>query len=152
VIKRTYDLRRINEELEQEIAEHKKSEEKLHKLSRAVEQSSSIVIITDTEGEIEYVNPKFSQVSGYSFEEVIGENPRILKSGEQPSEFYKELWDTIKSGGEWRGEFHNRKKNGELYWEYASISPVRNTEGVITHFLAVNEDITERKHLEKNNY
>ena len=87
-------------------------------------------------------------MTGYSFQEVVGKNPRILKSGEMPPENYKRLWETITAGGEWRGEFHNRKKNGELYWESASISPIVDATGQITHFLAVKEDITERKRVE----
>ena len=110
-----------------------------------MEQSPASVVITDLEGKIEYVNPKFTQVTGYSVEEAIGQNPRILKSGEWPSEAYRELWETITAGKEWRGEFHNKRKDSTLYWEYASISPIRNEKGEITHFLAVKEDITERK-------
>ncbi len=132
-----------------DITERKRAEDALRKLSWAVEQSPVSIIITDTHGNIEYVNPKFTQVSGYSYEEVIGQNPRILKSGEVPQEEYKRLWDTIQAGGEWRGEFHNRKKDGTLYWELASISPIVDTAGKITHFLAVKEDITERKRLEE---
>ncbi|MHC4456121.1 MAG: PAS domain-containing sensor histidine kinase, partial [Planctomycetota bacterium] len=132
-----------------DITERKQAEEQIRKLSRAVEQSPNTVLITDTEGNIEYVNPKFTQLTGYSLDEVIGRNPNILKSGETPREEYERLWDTISSGGEWRGEFHNKKKNGELYWESASISPVRDLDGVITHFIAVKEDITERKQTEE---
>src|SRR5208283_490303 len=88
-------------------------------------------------------------VTGYAGEEVIGKNPRFLKSGESPQEAYKTLWAGISSGNVWRGEFHNRKKNGELFWEAASISPVRNAEGIITHFIAIKEDITELKKLEE---
>jgi len=128
-----------------DITEQKRAEEQLRKLSRAVEQSPSSIVITDTEGTIEYVNPKSTLVTGYAPEEAIGENPRILKSGETPPEGYKRLWDTITSGEEWRGEFHNKRKNGELYWEFASISPIKDAEGIITHFVAVKEDITERK-------
>lgn len=135
--------------LAHDITKRKRIEGELRKLSNAVEQSPSSVVITDTEGNIEYVNPKFSKVTGYTRKEAVSQNPRILKSGEIPPEGYKELWDTITSGEEWRGEFHNKKKNGELYWEYASISPIKNTEGVITHFLAVKEDITDRKLMEK---
>ena len=94
------------------------------------------------------MNPKFTEVSGYQPEELIGQNPRILKSGETSSDEYASLWKTVMKGGEWRGEFHNRKKNGELYWESASISAIRDPQGEITHFLAVKEDITERKRLE----
>lgn len=131
-----------------DITNRKSSELQLRQLSRAVEQSASTIVITDVLGNIEYVNPKFSQSTGYTPEEAIGNNPRILKSGATPSAEYAQLWRTIKAGGEWRGEFHNKKKNGELYWESASISPIRNADGVITHFLAVKEDITERKQME----
>jgi PAS domain S-box-containing protein len=121
----------------------------LRKISRAVEHSPAVVVITDTTGAIEYVNPKFTEVTGYEAEEVQGQNPRILKSGETPPEEYQRLWATITAGEEWRGEFHNRKKNGELFWETASISPVRSPDGHITHFVAIKEDITERKRTEE---
>jgi len=133
----------------QDITERKRAEQELLKLSRAVEQSPATVVITDLQGNIEYVNPKFCQLTGYTAEEAMGQNPRILKSGMTPQEEYRKLWTTIMSGGEWRGEFLNKKKNGELYWESASISPIRNAEGTITHFLAVKEDITERKKAEE---
>ena len=132
-----------------DMTERKRSEEMLRKLSCAVEQSPVSVVITDTRGNIEYVNPKFTQLTGYALEEVLGENPKILKSGHTPATSYETLWNTITSGGEWVGEFHNRKKSGELYWEYASISPLTNIEGQITHFIAVKEDITERKRVEE---
>lgn len=132
----------------EDITERRHGEDQLRKLSRAVEQSASIVIITDDKGSIEYVNPKFTQVTGYTLDEVSGHNPRTLKSGETSQEEYQNLWRTITSGGEWRGEFHNRKKSGEMYWESASISPIRNASGRISHFIAVKEDITERKRLE----
>ncbi|HKM94925.1 MAG TPA: PAS domain S-box protein [Prolixibacteraceae bacterium] len=119
--------------------------EELRKLSRAVEQSPASVVITDPKGLIEYVNPKFVETTGYSFEEVKGKNTSILKSGKHADEFYKELWETIKLGKEWKGEFNDKKKNGELYWESASISPIMNNEGKIVNYLAVKEDITERK-------
>ncbi len=128
-----------------DITERKLAEDKIRKLSRAVEYSPAIVLISDTEGNIEYVNPKFTQVTGYGLDEVIGKNPRILKSGELPQEMYKKLWDTITSGNEWNGEFCNKKKNGELYWESASISAVKDNSGVITNFVAIKEDITESK-------
>jgi PAS domain S-box-containing protein len=131
-----------------DITERKLAEEQLRKLSRAVEQSPASVVITDTAGNIEYVNPRFSQITGYTFEEVVGKNPRILKSGETPLEVYKQLWNTITGGGEWRGEFHNKKKNGELYWELSFISPILDASGTISHFLGVKEDITERKQTE----
>ena len=123
----------------------KKSEEQIRKLSLSVEQSPVSVVITDINGNIEYVNPKFTEVTGYSYDEAIGENPRILKSGLQADEFYKILWKTISSGKEWHGEFHNKRKSGELFWESVSISPIKNESGKITHFVAVKEDITEKK-------
>jgi PAS domain S-box-containing protein len=131
-----------------DITERKHAEEEVIKISQAIKQSPVTIVITDVKGNIEYVNPKFIETTGYRPEEVIGRNPRILKSGEKLSEEYKILWDTISSGKDWTGEFHNKKKNGELYWENASISPVRNSEGKITHFLAVKEDVTEKKQKE----
>jgi PAS domain S-box-containing protein len=128
-----------------DVTEKKKSEERLRKLSRAVNQSPASIIITDTKGNIEYVNSKFSEITGYSYQEVINQNPRILKSGETPADVYKELWKTITSGKEWHGEMRNKKKNGELFWEWASITPVLDSEGKITNFLAVKEDITTSK-------
>jgi len=133
-----------------DITERKQAGEQLRRLSHAVEQSPSLIIITDTAGNIEYVNPKFTQVTGYTFDEMMGKNPRVLSSGEMPPEEFKKLWETITSGGEWQGEFHNKKKSGELYWESASISPITNAHGVITHFLAVKEDITGRKGMEES--
>lgn len=132
-----------------DLTERKNYEDELRKLNLAVEQSPVTVLITDYEGKIEYVNSKFTELTGYTYEEVIGQNPRILKSGEKPIEEYKELWDTIKSGREWRGEFHNKKKNGELFWESASISPVFSQSGKITHFVDIKEDITKRKQKEE---
>jgi PAS domain S-box-containing protein len=131
-----------------DITERRRAEEQLRKLSFAVEQSPASVVITDTAGRIEYVNPKFCAVTGYQPAEVLGQNPRVLKSGETPTEAYRELWQRLTAGEEWRGEFHNRKKNGELYWEFAVISPIKDDAGNITHFLAVKEDITERKRTE----
>ena len=121
--------------------------ERIRKLSSVVEQSPCMIMITDTKGNIEYVNPRFTQFTGYTSEEVIGKNLRFLKSGEMPPEVYKELWDMIMSGREWRGEFCNKKKNGEIYWEYAFISPIKDVEGVINHFVAVKADITEWKQM-----
>ncbi len=144
---RTY-LKKLPVTVENAIRRHQ-AEEQVRKLTRAVEQSPVSVVITDTEGHIEYVNPKFTGLTGYTADEVLGKNPRLLKSGEQPREFYEQLWTTILAGREWHGEFHNRKKNGELFWELSSISPVRDREGNVTHFVAVKEDVTERKLLEE---
>jgi len=128
-----------------DITARRRAEEQLRMLSQAVEQSPSCVVITDPRSSIEYVNAAFTRVTGYTADEVIGKNPRILKSGETPSEVYEVLWKTITSGREWRGEFLNRKKSGELYWESASIQPVRDADGTIAHFLALKADITKRK-------
>lgn len=133
----------------EDITQKRRHEKQLRQLSRAVEQSPSMVVITDRGGNIEYVNPKFTEVTGYRPEEVLGRNPRIMKSGETTRTEYAMLWNTISNGGEWRGEFHNRRKNGDLYWESASISGVRDRQGLITHFISVKEDITRRKRLEK---
>lgn len=133
----------------EDISKQRLFEANLRKLSQAVEQSPISIVITDLNGNIEYVNHKFSEVSGYSFQEVYGRNPKILKSGEMSSGAYKELWETIASGKEWTGELHNRRKNGELFWERASISPIKDVNGETTHYLAVKEDISEHKKAEE---
>jgi PAS domain S-box-containing protein len=121
----------------------------LNKLSEAIEHSANMVIITDLEGTIEYVNPKFVQVTGYETKEALGQNPRILKSGRHGQAHYEKLWQAITSGQEWHGEFHNKRKDGTLYWEQASISPIYNAAGRMTHFVAIKEDITARKQAEE---
>lgn len=132
-----------------DITERNKMIDELRKLSVAVEQSPTSILITDTDGNIEYANPKVSEVTGYRFTDLTGRNPSMFSSGEKTKEEYKHLWNTISSGKEWRGEFHNKKKNGELYWESASISAIKNDRGEITNYLAVKEDITEQKLIEK---
>ncbi|NOZ46037.1 MAG: PAS domain S-box protein, partial [Chlorobi bacterium] len=140
-----------------ELIEHKTNLEKLveertteiKKLSLATENSPVSVVITDNSGNIEYVNKKFTEVTGYTSKEVKGENPSILDSGKNPKSLYKNLWDTITSGKEWYGEFINKKKNGELFVEYASIAPIMNRQGEITHFVALKEDITLAKEEQK---
>ena len=132
-----------------DITERKQAEESLRKLSQAVQQSPASVLITDTKGEIEYVNPKFVELTGYAADEVIGKNPRLLKSGFVSEECYRDLWETITSGREWRGELLNRKKDGEVFWEFASISPIKTADGEVTHYVAVKEDITVRKEYEE---
>ena len=145
------DLARLSPAVDRALTEARKQneqrriEEQNRTLSRAVEHSPASIVITDAAGKIQYVNPKFLAVTGYTAAEVMGRNPRFLKSGETSREVYAELWRTITAGGEWRGELHNRRKNGELYWELASISGIRDDRGAITHFVAVKEDITERK-------
>jgi PAS domain S-box-containing protein len=135
----------------QEAHEHRKrmhAEEAVRKLSKAIEQSPVSIIITDLSGAIEFVNMKFSEITGYTSNEAIGQNMRIFKSGTTPPEEYGRLWQTITSGGVWQGEFQNRKKNGEMFWEQATIAPVRDGTGVITHYVSVKEDVTEKKKLE----
>lgn len=122
--------------------------DQFQKLSIAVEQSANSIIITDINGNIEYVNKKFIDISGYSFQEVLGKNPRILKTNYKSKDEYKELWDTILSGKEWNGVFCNRNKKGEIYWESATISPIKNENGDLINFLAIKEDITLTKKLE----
>lgn len=134
------------------ISEQKKSEAKLIQLSQAIEQSPASVVLTDTKGNIEYVNTKFTNITGYTKEEVLGKNPRILKSGYTSPNEYENLWQTISQGNEWQGEMHNKKKNGELYWEWASISPIINPNGEIISYMAIKEDITEQKKLEQRFY
>lgn len=124
-------------------------EDQVTQLSRAVEQSPTSIVITDRLGNIIYVNPKFTDVTGYAREEVIGQNSRILKTEFTRSGTHAALWRTILDGHEWRGEFCNRKKDGSLYWEFASISPILDASGTITHFVAVKEDITEQKRMQE---
>jgi PAS domain S-box-containing protein len=128
-----------------DISKRRAATEELRKLSRAVEQSPESIFITNTLGDIEFCNPAVSVVTGYSKEEVIGNNPRIFGSGTTVKEVYKAIWETIASGKIWEGEFQNKKKNGDLYWEAASISPVVDHSGKITHYLAIKKDITEQK-------
>jgi PAS domain S-box-containing protein len=124
-----------------------KAEKELHKLSLAVEQSPNSVVITNTDGVIEYANQATMKLTGYSSQELIGKNPRIFGSGEKTESEYKALWETIGSGKEWKGEFHNKKKNGELYWESAIISPIMDGYENTIHYLAIKQDITESKML-----
>jgi two-component system sensor histidine kinase/response regulator len=130
---------------DRDISERKNMEIQLKKLSQAVEQSPASIVITNTDGAIEYFNPRFTELTGYSLEEASGKNQRILKSGHTSLEEYKQLWNTILSGKEWQGEFLNKKKDGTLYWETALISPIFAENGTITNFLALKEDITEQK-------
>ncbi|MCK4889445.1 MAG: PAS domain S-box protein, partial [Candidatus Aminicenantes bacterium] len=139
-----------------DITERIEADAEYKKLSIAVEQSANAVLITDIDGKIEYVNPKFTELTGFKAKEVIGENPKILSSGFHPGQYFKELWETISSGRIWEGEFYNKKKNGELYWEQATITPVKDDNGKIINYIAIKEDITERKiaekKIEKNQY
>ena len=132
----------------EDITERKRAEAEHLRLATAVEQSAEAVVITNTKGDIEYVNPAFAHISGYGREEVLGRNPRILKSGKHDLEFYQQLWATILSGQTWHGELINRRKDGKLYTEEMTITPVRDGRGNITHFTATKQDVTERRTLE----
>ena len=135
-------------EMAQDLVDRIRAEAEVRTLSRAMEQSPASVVITDRLGNIEYVNPRFEEVTGYTKAEAIGKNPRILKSGIVPGEVYAQLWATISRGGEWRGELCNRRKNGDLYWEQAAISGLKDESGEVGHYIAVKEDITERRRAE----
>ena len=128
-----------------DITERKKAEADLKKLQTAIEYSEASILITNSRGDIEYANPFFTKLTGYTKTEYIGKNPGILKSGYHSNEFYKELWGTINSGKTWQGELYNCKKNGQLFWENAIISPIQNSKGEITHFVAIKTDITAAK-------
>jgi len=138
-------LAELAKRLQAEITERRKIEEHLRQLSRVVEQSPVSVVITDLQGRIEYANPRFLELSGYGADELIGATPRIIQSGRTPPEVYRDMWATILAGHDWRGEMLNRKKSGELYWEDELISPITDGSGSITNFVAVKEDITQRK-------
>lgn len=141
------DGKKYIHEIIHDITETKRATAMVRLLSKSIEQSPVSVVISDPDGKIEYVNPKFLETTGYSFEEVVGQNPRILSSGHQTKEFYKSMWDTILSGKQWNGEFLNKKKNGDLYWENASISALVDENGKITHLVGIKEDITESKRI-----
>ncbi|HZK69842.1 MAG TPA: PAS domain S-box protein, partial [Paludibacter sp.] len=128
-----------------DVTDKKKAEEQIRLLSLTIEQSPIMVLITDPQAKIKYVNPSFINTTGYSRKEVIGENPRIFNSSMQSREFYLKLWETILAGKHWSGEFQDRKKNGEIYWVEASISPLMNEIGQITHFVMIKEDISEKR-------
>ncbi len=137
-----------NRSMAKEIIIRKRVEEQLRKLLQAVEYSHNIILITNSQGIVEYVNPAFSQVTGYTPEEIIGQNPRILKSGYHDHDFYRTMWGTLIREGVWQGEIYNRRKDGSLYWEFATISAVKDVARDITHYIAVKEDISARKKAE----
>ena len=143
--RRTQGLLEAKRSLDREIGARKEIEIQLRKLSRAVEYSPVSIIITDANGEFEYVNPRFTQLSGYTLDELRGKTPRVLKSGNTPQETYDSMWAALSAGQEWHGELRNRKKNGEPYWDYAAISPVFDAAGTIIHYVSIQENITERK-------
>lgn len=138
-----------NFRLRKEVSRRKKIEQQLRTLSVAIEQSPASVVITDLKANLQYVNPKFSEVTGYSMEEALGKNPHILHSGLTSAEVYQQMWDSLNQGQVWHGELLNQRKNGEHYWEEAYIAPVKNSVGVITNYVAVKIEITDRKRMEQ---
>lgn len=124
-------------------------ERKIQIYRQAIEQNPSAIVITDLDGKINYVNPMFTKTSGYTAKEAIGQNPRILKSGHQDSAFYKELWDTLLRGDLWKGIFHNKCKNGSLIWELAVLSPIKDNDGIVTGYIAIKEDISDKVEAEE---
>jgi len=145
----TQNINGLIVDLEDEVGSHKLTAENLNKLSQAIEQSPVSVMITDLDGDIEYVNPQLCKITGYKEEELIGENPRILKSGHTPEIQFKNMWNAISSGQSWTGELYNKKKNGDLFWENVTVSPIKNKENQSTHYLAIKEDISLRKDYEE---
>ncbi len=143
------EIAAANRSLEAQIVERQRAESEIRKLSLAVEQSPASVMITDPEGGIEYVNAKFEELTGYRRQEVVGRRPGFLDSGYAATRSVEELWKAARLGEAWRGELHSKKKNGELFWEYASVSPLKGADGGVSHILAVNEDITVRKEYEE---
>ncbi len=135
--------------IKEDITAQKAAEEQIRKLQEAVEQSANAIVITDRQGRIEYVNPAFTRLTGYTREEALGQSPKVLKSGKHSKAFYAQLWETILQGEIWQGEILNRRKDGTLYWEQMTITPVVNAHGEITHFVAIKEDITQRKEAEE---
>ena len=142
-------LRNARLRLERALEERRVAEDALQVVVRATEQSPASVVVTDVDGNIEYVNPKFTQITGYAPHEVLGKNRRILRPEHTPPEEYERSWETITAGDSWRGENLNKRKNGQFYWEAASVSPVLDPHGDITHFVGVTEDITDRKRSEE---
>ena len=132
-----------------DLSERRRQEAELRKLKRGVEQSFGVVAITDAAGRFEYVNPRFTEVTGYELDEVIGQRPSLLNSGTHPPEFYHDLWRTIQAGRVWRGTLVNRRKSGALFWETSSITPVKDEAGQVTHFIKIGEDSTETRHRER---
>jgi len=132
-----------------DITKRRQTDERLRQLSPRVEASPASIVITDVGGQIQYVNPKFTALTGYTLQEALGKNPRILKTDQTSPEVHRQLWATITAGKEWHGEFCNRKKNGDLYWETAYISPIMEPSGRIVNFVAVKEDITEQRRMQR---
>ncbi|MFZ2168905.1 MAG: PAS domain S-box protein, partial [Methylococcaceae bacterium] len=132
----------------QDISDRKSLDKIQLMMHRAVEQSASAVLITDKNGLIEYINPKFTELTGYTSEELLGQSPKIMQSGNTPLEHYQSMWQNLLSSGEWCGEIKNKRKNGDDYWVYECVSAIKNNQDEVTHFLAIEEDVTERKRLQ----
>jgi PAS domain S-box-containing protein len=153
---RTYPIHKGNGEvyryvgIVEDVTKQRLVEEQIRKLQQAVEQSPVLIVITDCTGNIEYVNPKFTELTGYTYREAVGQNLRLLKSGKMSDDIYRQMWKSIAAGNKWHGELLNKKKNGEFYWESASLSPIKNSDGEISHYLGVKEDITERKRADED--
>ena len=145
----TYDGQSVNQVVIRDITESLRAQEQMRKLSRIIEQAPMSIVITDLTGRIEYINPWVSAVTGYSPQEILGKNPRVLQSGLTPPQVHQSLWKTLMAGGVWRGEFHNRKASGDVYVEQAVVAPVLDADGHATHYVALKEDITERKRAER---
>lgn len=146
--KKVAELEQVNQRLTQEIDEHKQAREKLFNLTQAVEESPAAIVLTDTEGRMEYANRKFFQISGYAGPDVIGREVSILRASQNHPDVYKDLWKTIRANHVWRGELCNKRKDGELFWAYLTMSPLKNAEGRVTHYMAMLEDTSERRKLE----
>lgn len=142
---RTQELLQANQQLKDELAFHQRAEDQLRTLSMAVEYSPVSTFITDAQGVFEYVNRRFVEITGYTADEVVGQTPRLLKSGEMSEETYEVLWKSIAAGNPWIGELRNRHKSGELYWERVSVTPIIDADGRVTHFLALQEDVTGQR-------
>jgi len=145
----TQNINGLIQDLEKEVEGHKLTAHNLRKLSVAIEQSPVSIMITDLDANIEYVNPQFCKITGYSLDEITGKNPRFLKSTHTPDAQYKSMWNAIGAGQSWSGELYNKKKNGDLFWENVTVTPIKNNEGKSTHYLAIKEDISLRKKYEE---
>ena len=141
----TFNGKRIKQGIIRDVSYRKELMSRNLMLSRAIEQSPVSIVITDSNASIEYVNPFFEKRTGYSYDEAIGQNPRILQSGEHDAQFYKNMWNCLVGGKMWSGEIKNKKKDGTFYWENVRISPVYNSAGALKHYVSVKEDVTERK-------
>jgi PAS domain S-box-containing protein len=144
-----FNGRRAVQVILRDISERKRTEDRLRLLSAAIESAANGIAVTDCRGTILWVNPAFSTLTGYSQAEAVGQNPRVLKSGQHPPEFYRQMWQTILAGRDWRGELVNRRKDGSLYTEEMTITPVKSADAAVTHFIAIKQDITERRQAEE---